>query len=362
MAHEGPEITFYDFLGVKRTANHEDLNKAYKKKSRELHPDKVRQRLTAERVKAQKEQAKDNKGKPPVRTKPTSAELKTAIKRAEGRQARLSIVADVLRGPGRDRYDYFLSNGFPTWKGTEYYYNRYRPGLGTAVFGVFLFAGGAAHYIALYMSWKRQREFVERYIKFARHAAWGDNLGVNVPGVDAVPAAAPPPPPAMQQQMYEDEEGRAMPMNRKMRRMPERDSKKDKESQGGRKARRARVSPAASGSATPQPQPEGAGPTGAKKRVVAENGKVLVVDSLGDVYLEQEDEDGRMAEFLLDVSLPLILTHRSSKNSKLTPSSAQRACPPHRQGHRRRASPSLGLPADSRTSCPEARRGRCGVH
>ncbi|KAK3309723.1 uncharacterized protein B0T15DRAFT_516288 [Chaetomium strumarium] len=304
IAHEGPDVTFYDFLEVSRSASIDDINKAYKKKSRQLHPDKVRQQLTAERIKAQKDKAKGKKGKPGVHvTKPpTSAEIKAAVKRASERQARLSIVADVLRGPGRDRYDYFLANGFPTWKGTEYYYSRYRPGLGTAMFGVFLFAGGAAHYLALYMSWKRQREFVERYIKFARHAAWGENLGINIPGVDGQPAAAPaPPPPA--QPMYQDEEGRAMPMNRKMRRMQERDAKKDaaKDTQGaGRKARRGRGTPSASGSATPQPAPQGSGPTGTKKRVVAENGKVLVVDSLGDVYLEQEDEDGNVAEFLLD--------------------------------------------------------------
>jgi hypothetical protein len=240
-----------------------------------------------------------------VTKQPTAAELKTAVKRASERQARLSIVADVLRGPGRDRYDHFLSNGFPSWKGTEYYYNRYRPGLGTAMFGVFLVAGGGAHYLALYMSWKRQREFVERYIKFARHAAWGENLGVNVPGVDTEPAAAPPPQQQQQQQMYQDEEGRAVPMNRKMRRLQERDAKKDKDAPGGgRKARRGRGSPSVSGSATPQPPPQGSGPTGTKKRVVAENGKILVVDSLGDVYLEQEDEEGNTAEYLLDVSSP----------------------------------------------------------
>lgn len=177
IAHEGPDVTFYEFLGVKRSASPDDISKAYKKKSRQLHPDKVRQQLAAERTKAQKDKAKRQKGssKPGVHVSkgPTPAEIKAAVKQAEKRQARLSIVANILRGPGRDRYDHFLANGFPTWKGTEYYYNRYRPGLGTAMFGVFLFAGGAAHYLALYMSWKRQREFVERYIKFARHAAWG---------------------------------------------------------------------------------------------------------------------------------------------------------------------------------------------
>jgi hypothetical protein len=200
-----------------------------------------------------------------------------------------------------------MSNGFPTWKGTEYYYNRYRPGLGTVMVGLFLFAGGGAHYLALYMGWKRQREFVERYIRFARHAAWGENMGINVPGLDGQPAQAGTATPPMQP-MYEDENGRAIAVNRKMRRLQERDARKEaaKEAAASGSKRRGRkaapTSASASGSATPQPQPQ-AGPTGAKKRVVAENGKVLVVDSLGDVYLEQEDEDGNVAEFLLDVSL-----------------------------------------------------------
>ncbi|KAG8165122.1 hypothetical protein KVR01_005397 [Diaporthe batatas] len=298
---EGPEVTFYDFLGVTSSASQDDINKAYRKKSRSLHPDKVKQQLNAERAKAKKDQKK----KPGVNVaKPaTQSEIKAAVKLASDRQARLSIVANILKGSGRARYDHFMANGFPKWKGTNYYYDRYRPGLGTVMFGVFLALGGGAHYIALYMGWKRQREFVERYIKFARHAAWGDNLGI--PAVDIGTGGAPvgtaAPPPAADEQQEQ-----AMPTNRKMRRMQEREAKKGNSGEapkrGGRRAPTRASS--ASGTATPTAAAGAAagsaGPQGAKKRVVAENGKVLVVDSLGDVYLEQEDEDGNVEEFLLD--------------------------------------------------------------
>ncbi|KUI66555.1 hypothetical protein VM1G_01403 [Cytospora mali] len=295
--YEGPDVTFYDFLGVTPSASQDDINKAYRKKSRSLHPDKVKQQLTAERAKAKKDKDKNKNKKPGVNVAkaPTQSEIKAAVKAASDRQARLSIVANILKGPGRARYDHFMSNGFPVWKGTNYFYERYRPGLGTVMFGVFLALGGGAHYLALYMGWKRQREFIERYIKFARHAAWGDNLGI--PTVPAAVDTAPPPP------APEPEQERAMPANRKMRRMQEREAKKEASQDGSKRstrraAPRAAAAAPASGAATPTPA--AGGPQGAKKRVVAENGKVLVVDSLGDVYLEQEDEEGNMEEFLLD--------------------------------------------------------------
>lgn len=294
MTHEGHNVTFYDFVGVTPSASQDEIKRAYRKKSKTLHPDKVKAQLNARKSKSK------SKSGTTVTKAPTQSEIKAAIKDAGERQTRLGVIANILTGPERARYDHFISNGFPTWKGTGYYYSRYRPGLGTVLLGVFLVGGGGFHYVALYMGWKRQREFIERYIKFARHAAWGENLGI--PGVEAgAPAQAPAPEPAA-----DDEQGPMLPTNRKQRREQERMAKKENAKEGKRSGRARSVKNASSGSATPVPQTQpsnGSGPTGAKKRVVAENGKILVVDSLGDVYLEQEDEDGNVQEFLLDVSL-----------------------------------------------------------
>ncbi|KAM0252306.1 hypothetical protein ACHAQJ_007799 [Trichoderma viride] len=290
-AHEtDPAATFYDVLGVVASASQDDINKAYRKKSRSLHPDKVKQQLRADKAQASKNK---KKGSDAAASKgPSQAQIRKAIKDASERQARLSLIANILRGPARDRYDHFLANGFPLWKGTDYYYNRYRPGLMTVLVGVFIVGGGGIHYLALYMSWKRQKEFVERYVTFARNTAWGN--GVGIPGVDATPAPPPEPAPAAE----EDEAAAAppQPRNRKERRMQEKESRKDDGNKSSsKKARKGASSKNSSQEASAAPTP-----TGARKRVVAENGKILVVDSQGDVFLEEEDEDGNVNEYLLD--------------------------------------------------------------
>jgi len=278
-AAEGPDVSFYNFLGIKANANQDEINKAYRKKSRLLHPDKVKQQFIAEKSTG-KSKSKSKKPGVHVSKGPSQSEIKAATKAASDRFARLGIVTNILRGPGRERYDHFLSNGFPKWKGTGYYYARFRPGLGTVLAGLFIFVGGGGHWLALYMSWKRQQEFVGRYIKFARHAAWGDNLGI--PGLDRTPTPV---------SAAEDADPMAQPMNRRQRRMQEKDAKKEKSDKKTKGVKVGKASPAA----TP---PVGA--TGPRKRVVAENGKILVVDSVGNVYLEQTDEDGETQEFLLD--------------------------------------------------------------
>ncbi|KAL5345526.1 hypothetical protein ACLOAV_009276 [Pseudogymnoascus australis] len=277
---EGPEVTFYDFLNLKPNANHDEITKAYKKRSLQLHPDKVKQKFIASRTKST-----DKTKKPAGR--PSNAEINAAAKAASDRFARLGLVQKLLKGPERARYDHFLSNGFPVWKGTGYYYARFRPGFGTVLLGLFIFVGGAGHYFALYLGWKRQQEFVGRYVRFARRAAGSQTLAI--PGVDAGTET----PPAT------DSDAEAMqPMNRRQRRMQEKDSRKEKPE---KKIKAPKVK------AAPADAPTGV--TGPKKRVVAENGKILVVDAVGNVYLEQRNDDGEMQELLLDVSPPITPYH-----------------------------------------------------
>ncbi|KAF9886207.1 hypothetical protein FE257_011930 [Aspergillus nanangensis] len=282
-AAEGANVTFYDFLGVKPSANQDEVNKAYRKKSRLLHPDKVKRSFIANSSK-DKNRAKSKNGVN-VNKGPSQKEISAAVNEAHERSARLNTVANILRGSGRERYDHFLKNGFPKWKGTGYYYSRFRPGLGSVLAGLFVVFGGGAHYGALILSWKRQREFVDRYIRQARRAAWGDELGVRgIPGVDSNDPAPTPAPDAG--------DSSAMPMNRRQKRMMDKENRKENK-RGPRATSR--------GSGTSTPRTESAGPSGEKKRVVAENGKVLIVDSIGNVFLEGETEDGERQEYLLSI-------------------------------------------------------------
>ncbi|KAJ5611548.1 hypothetical protein N7528_008653 [Penicillium herquei] len=281
---EGANVTFYDFLGIRPNANHDQITKAHRQKSRTLHPDKVKRAFVANYAK-DKSKSKTTKPGVHVNSGPSKREIDAAVKDANARSARLNTVANVLRGPARQRYDHFLKNGFPLWKGTGYYYTRFRPGLGTVMTGLFLVFGGAAHYGALVLSWKRQREFVDRYIRQARRAAWGDESGVRgIPGLDSLGSSTPTP-------SSENEQPQAVAVNRRQKRMMDRENRKEKKS--------GRVAPArSSGTSTPTEQ---VASTGERKRVVAENGKVLIVDSIGNVFLEEENEEGERQEFLLDV-------------------------------------------------------------
>ena len=277
-------------MGVKSSVSQDDISKAYRKKSRLLHPDKAKQSFIASRAKETKKPLLPGSKKPKVHVnkRPSESEIQKAVKTAGERYARLGVITEILKGSGRERYDFFLARGFPKWRGTGYYYARFRPGLGSVLFGLFLFGGGLVHYAAMYLSWKRQREFVERYIRHARRSAWGDETGIKgIPGIDGTMTGST----ATSTSTFAQENGAAL-LNRRQKRMQEKEAKKDKKSGKGSKG---------SGISTPQESdPETSGPQGSKKKVQAENGKILIVDSVGNVFLEQENEDGETGEYLLD--------------------------------------------------------------
>ncbi|KAF2725559.1 hypothetical protein K431DRAFT_280926 [Polychaeton citri CBS 116435] len=304
---EGHNATFYSFLGVRPSATQDEINKAYRKLSRSLHPDKARANWIA-RYNTPPKPSKTKAGaKPTVRVhknkQPTQSEINKFDKDASARFERLSLVTNLLRGSDRQRYDYFLKNGFPKWRGTGYYYQRFRPGLGSVLLGLFIVVGGGAHYAALYLSWKRQREFVERYIRHARRMAWGDDGAIGaIPGLGGPVGSSNG---GIQQHDYSGSNGEeSMQWNRKQKRAMVKEKRKEGKSSGTSTPtyRQARMADKArnSGISTPVEADLTSGPVGAKKRTQAPNGKILIVDSVGNVFLEEETEEGEKHEFLLD--------------------------------------------------------------
>jgi hypothetical protein len=268
-----------------------------------IHPDKARQSFVANYGRPKPGELKA-KGAV-VHKKPSSREIEKFYKQAEERYAKLSVVVNILRGENRARYDYFLKNGFPAWRGTGYYYTRFRPGLGSVLVGLFVVMGGAAHYGALYVGFKRHREFVQRYISHARQLAWGDNFSgiAGIAGINDIGASS-----AIPDKDSSDEQ-QSQQWNRKQKRQMEREQRKQ-----GKNPKVAKIAKE-KGISTPVEAELTSGPIGAKKRVVAQNGKVLIVDSVGNVYVEELSEEGQTVELLLDVSFsyPYAWNHTANK-------------------------------------------------
>jgi hypothetical protein len=295
IAHEGPETTFYSFVGVSRKATMDEINKAYRRQAARMHPDKARQRFIA---KYEKDTDKNKK-------KPTEREISAFHKEASARFSRLGVVAGILRGSQRDRYDFFLDHGFPKWRGTGYYYQRYRPGAGTVLFGLFIVGGGFAHYGAMILSYNRQRAFAEKYIKSARKSAWGDSMVI--PGLDTASATT-------SANGSNDTNGNSA-LNRRQKRLQEKEDKK-----------KAKKGISTDDIGPPQDAALISGPQGTKKRVTAENGKTLIVDSVGNVFVEEVTESGEVKEFFIDVSESEAANHANVQGQRNSKTSLQRYC------------------------------------
>ena len=278
-----------DFLGIKPSATQDEVNRAYRARSRVLHPDKAKHSILSARHPrpTARPPSEDPSSPPPapLRKKPSARELRAATKEASEHFTRLGLITNILRGAERERYDHFLAHGFPRWRGTGYYYARFRPGLGSTLLGLFVFAGGAAHYVALVLGWRARRRFAERLVEHARREAWGGNgasgdvgVGGGVSALEGLLGSAA------------GEEEKAPQMNRRERRLQAREG--DKKDRGSGRRNRSRSAGQAPRKDVPASAPGEPEPEGAIKRVVSTNGKPLVVDSKNRVFLEELYSDG----------------------------------------------------------------------
>ncbi|MCO5589977.1 hypothetical protein L7F22_043946 [Adiantum nelumboides] len=134
---EGEGTNFYSFFNLTRSASAKDIRKAYRARSMELHPDK-------------------------------HASNPAAARRFE----RLGVINKILRDHRRDRYDHFLTNGFPKWRGSGYFYARYRPGL-ISVLVFLVLITSTIELVIKTINYKRDQERLKSLITTAKVLAWG---------------------------------------------------------------------------------------------------------------------------------------------------------------------------------------------
>lgn len=91
-------------------------------------------------------------------------------RKAKEKFARLGKIVAILRNPAtRERYDFFYKNGVPRWRGTGYYYSRFRPGLLSVI--VFLLGlTGCMQYMVSWINYHQERKRIANFVKDARAA------------------------------------------------------------------------------------------------------------------------------------------------------------------------------------------------
>ncbi|KIK68051.1 hypothetical protein GYMLUDRAFT_806096 [Collybiopsis luxurians FD-317 M1] len=140
-ASEGKGTSFYSWLNVAPSASTAEIARAYRKMSMQLHPDK-------------------NPGN----------------KKIAQRFARLGVVSAILRNPvSRKRYDFFFKNGVPKWRGTGYYYSRFRPTLSFVLVFLVMLSSGLQYFIQR-LNYRRDLKRIEEVVREARLAAWGPKM------------------------------------------------------------------------------------------------------------------------------------------------------------------------------------------
>ncbi|KAK3817236.1 MAG: hypothetical protein J3Q66DRAFT_182497 [Benniella sp.] len=133
---EGPEVNFYTWMGATPKSSKPEVEKAFRKMSRALHPDK-------------------NKGP-----------------KAHEKYSRLSSIITILRDDyKRERYNFFLKNGVPRWRGSAYLYRRHRPGFKSVVVFLFILISGFQYlgrFVGYVQERRRMSSMIEQYKEMMR--------------------------------------------------------------------------------------------------------------------------------------------------------------------------------------------------
>ena len=133
MSELPPAPTFYQVLGLDPDAAETDIIRAHRKLSLTMHPDK-------------------NPDDPA----------------AEQRYTRLQSIVTILKNPEtRARYDYYMKNGVPVWRGTGWYYRRRRPGLPEVLTGLLIFVS-AVQYLLMWVGCWREVARLKEEIEYLR--------------------------------------------------------------------------------------------------------------------------------------------------------------------------------------------------
>lgn len=91
---------------------------------------------------------------------------------AHKRFERLGLIHRILRDERRDRYNHFLENGFPRWRGTGYFYARFRPGLWTVLLFLVALSAGV-QWLVQTLNFRKDQQRLEKLRRSALAAAWG---------------------------------------------------------------------------------------------------------------------------------------------------------------------------------------------
>ncbi|KAI5455130.1 hypothetical protein NCC49_002401 [Naganishia albida] len=254
---EGKGTTFYSFLGVPPQAQLKDINRQYRKRSLELHPDK-----------------------------------NPNVKDVHARFARLGTITEILRDPTkRTRYDFFFKNGVPKWRGTGYYYSRFRPSIIHVVLFLVLISS-VVHYFILRVNHRRDKQRVEYFTRAALARAGGSSSltsGTATPVTESEPVGDDKESilASIVDQVNNSPEGDATPLiSKRQAKIQAREAKRDKTKKNGS------ATPTASGTATPT-----APAVSSRRRKVrvpmvegaefSQSLELVVVD--GEVYMPEED-------------------------------------------------------------------------